>query len=88
MPFPVLPIAGGLALAKWGPAAWNRVKGFFSGTDLDKGLSDLQKRDVRNLLQNVNDAITLKGAIAYYQGQGFPISTQALSAKLATLMKG
>lgn len=84
MPFPVLPIAGGLALAKWGPAAWNRVKALFTGrSDLDPGLSDLQKKDVQNLLQNVSDALTLKGAIAYYQAQGFTISAQALCAKLA-----
>lgn len=86
MPFPVIPIAGGLALAKWGPAAWNRVKGFFSKTrDLDPGLSALQQKDVQNLLANISDRITLQGAVAYYQAQGFTISAQALRAKLAAL---
>lgn len=89
MAFPVIPIAGGIAFAKWGPAILKRVKGLFikePSLDLDVGLPIAQQRDMQNLLQNVSNPLVLQGAIAWYQAQGYPISAQALRLKLAAII--
>ena len=52
---------------------------------LDAGLSDLEKLEIGNLLQNVPNATLLSQAAALYQAKNFPVAAQVLSARAKSL---
>lgn len=91
MALPLIPIFGGVALAKWGPALWGRVKGLFHhepALDLDANITDTHRADVMNLLTEVHNPVTIKAAAAWYQSQGFPVAAETLKLKLNSLVRG
>lgn len=52
---------------------------------LDPGLSELEKLEVGNLLQNVPNPALLSAAATVYQAKNFPIASQVLAARAKAL---